>query len=450
MGGHVARFGVLPAPPFYTQGFSTMKADTNTRQVTARRGKGPVRRWLRAGLAALATLWIALGIALAFVVGLEAAMEKLAFQPRLYTRAELEPLFPGMSDEFYSRFAYEMQQTCFKEASVTWYPFCYTRNTPFRGQYINVDSQGLRKTWNPRPQPGRERPKIFFFGGSAMWGWGNRDEFTIPSLVARQLAQQGLNVEAVNLAQRAYVSTQNAISLLQELQRGNVPRLVVFCDGFNDIASSYANQVTGVSLFERDRARDFNVLRQHPGPIFKHAAANTVIGRVLHSYFTPDPLVQAPRRWKSRQEMARATAQAYVANVRLTEALAKSFGFDALYCWQPCVYVKRSLSPLEERIVAEMGPKMAEIWQACYAETRALRDRSRRADIQNAPRLLYLADLFNTPAWDRKTAFIDRAHMCEEANAVIAREIAAWAAPYLAARESKPGESAPAAPQGGG
>ena len=44
----------------------------------------------------------------------------------------------------------------------------------YHGKYINVDSEGRRKTWNPEKND-EENPKILYvFGGSTTWGTGAR------------------------------------------------------------------------------------------------------------------------------------------------------------------------------------------------------------------------------------------------------------------------------------
>ena len=108
-------------------------------------------------------------------------------------------------------------------AHVRWEPYVYWRRLPCSGSYINVDAAGLRRTWAPPARPGRRPLRIFFFGGSAAWGTGVRDEHTVPSELARYLAAAGIDAEVVNYGETGYVSTQDVIALLRELQRGHRP-----------------------------------------------------------------------------------------------------------------------------------------------------------------------------------------------------------------------------------
>ena len=77
-----------------------------------------------------------------------------------------------------------------------WRPYVYFRQKPFSGETISIDQDGLRLTWEPPPAPvdrGSARAvKVLMLGGSSLWGFGARNDRTIPSLVARKLHEAGL------------------------------------------------------------------------------------------------------------------------------------------------------------------------------------------------------------------------------------------------------------------
>ena len=75
-----------------------------------------------------------------------------------------------------------------------------------------------------------------------MWGYGSPDWGTIPAYLQARLNEEDSNACVVNLADVAYNSTQEVIQLLLELQSGNVPDMVIFYDGVNDISSA---RITG-------------------------------------------------------------------------------------------------------------------------------------------------------------------------------------------------------------
>lgn len=101
--------------------------------------------------------------------------------------------------------------------------------------YINVEDW-VRRSWAP-PGPAAARPQIWFFGGSAMFGEGQRDEHTIPSEVARLAEADGLPVRVLNFGQRGWVHWQEMLLFEQQLAGRPRPAIAVFLDGPNDLES---------------------------------------------------------------------------------------------------------------------------------------------------------------------------------------------------------------------
>jgi lysophospholipase L1-like esterase len=379
-------------------------------------------------------LWCAFGIALAALLAAEYLLERFESRPAIMPPWSRTVMLDDADDAVREEFAREEKMLAAREQSglpTAWEPFVYWRGEPFSGKYINIDQQGRRATWNPPPS-GADRPRVFFFGGSAMWGAGSRDDHTIPSLVTKNLFDHGYAVESINCAQKAYVSTQEVIALMRELQAGNVPDLVIFLDGFNDVCSSEVNEAAGCTLLERERFAEFRMVRE---------PALSLLGRALHGMAVGRwasgnrGWVPVSGKWESSDAMVRATMNVYVSNVRIVESVKKSYGFDAIYCWQPVLYEKRSLSPYERNALTGYQ-KIQDACHLAWQSARRLSEESRRADVKDAPRLCYLGDVFNWPEWDGKTAFIDRCHLTEKANAAVAREIAAEAQNVLKRRQT--------------
>lgn len=60
------------------------------------------------------------------------------------------------------------------------------RREEYYGQTINIDKNGIRKSFSYENDTNRNNISFLFFGGSAMWGTGSNDENTIPSLFAKK------------------------------------------------------------------------------------------------------------------------------------------------------------------------------------------------------------------------------------------------------------------------
>lgn len=111
-------------------------------------------------------------------------------------------------------------------------PFLYSRTPDTAQSLINI-RDGVRRSYEPATVDDSS-PVIWFFGGSTMFGWGQRDAHTIPSEVARLSEADGLPVRVVNFGQLAWVHWQEVLAFQQELAHRPGPDLVVFYDGVND------------------------------------------------------------------------------------------------------------------------------------------------------------------------------------------------------------------------
>ena len=80
----------------------------------------------------------------------------------------------------------------------------------------------------PAPTDDRPRVKLLMLGGSSLWGFGARDDAD-DSLVfgACTSIERGWRVELKNLSEIGYVSTQELIALVRELQAGYRPDVVI-------------------------------------------------------------------------------------------------------------------------------------------------------------------------------------------------------------------------------
>src|SRR5262249_14963034 len=130
------------------------------------------------------------------------------------------------------------------------------------------------------PLSERARPQVLVLGGSTVWGYFVCNNGTVPSLLARALARDGIGgYQVTNFGQPGYVSTQEVVALLSELHEGRIPDLVIFLDGINDTFSAYQNGRAG--LDQSDKMLAFRW--EHP---YKAEAIELVSGlpicRVLH------------------------------------------------------------------------------------------------------------------------------------------------------------------------
>ncbi len=363
-------------------------------------------------------LWFNLGIALLVLALLEGVAEGyLALRERARVAAavvERAQRYDAGADQGWIREYFREQD----EGGVEWRPYVYWRRRPYRGQYLNIDDAGLRRTWNKTSSPAPGQLKVFMFGGSTLWSVGARDEFTIPSLVSKKLAARlESGAWVTSFAEIGYVSTQGVIALMLELRSGNVPDVVVFFDGVNDTFSAFEHGVAGIPQNESHRVAEFDAFKRFKWrqtvvenmALYKLAAAHVRSrGRA--------PSVGAARADDgSTDALARAVGEVYLGNVGLLKALAQRYGFRAVFFWQPTVFAKKRLSPREQQWIgqsrndweARVGP----FFDKAYG---AFRERLRTSGVEH---VYDLSDVFDEA---RGTIFTDEWHVTETGNEQLA------------------------------
>jgi lysophospholipase L1-like esterase len=126
------------------------------------------------------------------------------------------------------------------QLSTVYRSFVGWRREPFRGETINIEGPySQRRTINAGTS---DEKTAYFFGGSTMWGTGSNDSGTIPSQFA---AITGIHSE--NFGETAYTAHQGLVFLIQLLQDGHRPDLVVFYDGVNDVSHKCRRELTPTS-----------------------------------------------------------------------------------------------------------------------------------------------------------------------------------------------------------
>lgn len=297
-----------------------------------------------------------------------------------------------------------------------WNSYTYWKMAPFDGRYIHINDDGHRQTVLPAEPDG---PLVFMFGGSTMWGTGARDAYTIPSRLASVLHHQGVRANVVNFGEIGYVSTQEVLSLLLELREGNLPDVVVFYDGINDVTSAIHNGFPGIPHNEYRRRAEFNLLSRYRADDYKRAfiarwvnnsATVRVIRSVLYRIAPKEQVAAAQRR--EDPNLVAGVSNAYIKNIEIVQMLAEQYRFTALFYLQPAIFNKTTLSPYEEMQIAAATP-YREFFENCYT-----------AISERASHITGFRDISDVLAEREEPSFLDFMHIDEEANGVVADAIA--------------------------
>jgi len=106
------------------------------------------------------------------------------------------------------------------------------------GEYVNVASRVRRSYTPPGASAADDGLDVWFFGSSALFGQGQRDDHTIPSEVARLAERDGVDLRVQNFGVPGYRAWQDAILMGQMLSERPAPDLIVMYEGFNDVMST--------------------------------------------------------------------------------------------------------------------------------------------------------------------------------------------------------------------
>ena len=304
---------------------------------------------------------------------------------------------------------------------VDWKSYVGWWQRPFRGAFVTLDERGLRPTPGEATATG-EAIRILCFGGSTMMGMGARDDQTIPAVLARRLTELGHRVSITNYGQLGHNSTQEVITLQQLLKSGAGLDIALFYDGINEMACAEQTGRADGLFNEARRRAEFNLL--HPDRQ-RDLIAAALIGAAPRTLRRLRRLTGLPLRGPLPAEqvdlsqvdvaaLAREVITAYLANVRLVRLLAREYGFQPIFFWQPVITTKKSKTQDERRWVDDYtnDPERRRfLYEAIIGERR------RRPELIEASDVIDLSALFDD--WT-EPVYIDLYHLSEAGNAAVA------------------------------
>ncbi len=136
---------------------------------------------------------------------------------------------------------------------VVYWPFMLYRHTPYSGKYVNGDgwTRDSYQAAAVSAPGGDELPLLSFYGGSTMFGVGQRDGHTIASEVARIAEREGYPVRVLNHGFGSFVSWQEMLLFEHFTSAGERPAMAVFYDGTNDVYVQRQPAVVGSPTHEQ-------------------------------------------------------------------------------------------------------------------------------------------------------------------------------------------------------
>ncbi len=304
---------------------------------------------------------------------------------------------------------------------VNWAPHVGGIMRAFSAPGLNIDEDGLRRTWNAAPNPGAPVCRIHAYGGSTMMGFGVRDDWTVPSLLSKKLNDAGHRVEMVNFGQPTYTATQAFIAFTEQVATGNTGDVTICLDGLNEAITAEQNGCAGTVFNAAIRADEFNLMQPWRRADLLRHALDTIVPRTMRRVRTLEELLRPTAgngTFKITPEaiepLSRDVVSHYVNTLRMIRAIADDNGTRPLFFWQPSLFSKRTLSDYEEANKNDGAPVPAlrgELFQTIYAMVKS------DPVFQSMPGAVDVSTLFDDSP---DPQFIDPFHLAEKGNDVLA------------------------------
>ena len=303
-----------------------------------------------------------------------------------------------------------------------YHPFVIWRRAPFEGSTINIDRDGVRVT--PGANCVANSFKVFTFGGSTMWGTGSPDWGTIPAYLQGGLETLRDGPICVrNFGESAYVSTQSIIELFLQLQSGNVPNVVVFYEGPNDVYTGYQSGQAGghenldqlaAKLENREisQSKSFARLLEPLKATALFALSDALVGKLSQPQAAP-ALVTYESMGIDAAKLSQAIVQRYLGNYKVVDGLSHEYGFTYFFFWPPYISIgEKPLTSEEKQLKTAVDPALDKLYREVYRDVEPL-----PAEYENFYYLGKMFDKYEPLVW------LDDAHVTPEGNRMIAQKM---------------------------
>lgn len=366
----------------------------------------------------------AIGISVLVIVGIEL----VASSAILIRDAVASPKASSLADPdlavFFQHADYDIERLVAESSEIgelEYQPYAVWNWRPFQGELITIEEDGWRATRFNSLRA--DALQVWVLGGSTTWGSGSPDAGTIPSQLAYLLNEEwGVDSRVRNIAGASYVSTQEVIALVRQLQLGNRPDVVIFYDGINDAGAAWSQpELPGAHEYltrfrelgrRSELGSPFVQLIRESGTFRVTMFALRKLGVDLQAS-TEEPSLEGAQ---GRGEFA---LQVSVEAYRTADALAAAYGFDTLFLFQPVL--GGGMKPLHE---AEQSVLEAALQVPVIQRSLAVYEDYRRAVREyDGSGSLAIHDLSDAFEVFTEPIYLDWAHITDQGNRIVAIRI---------------------------
>jgi lysophospholipase L1-like esterase len=310
-----------------------------------------------------------------------------------------------------------------REQDMEWESYLHYRFKPMNGKHNTIYKNGLRKTVNPSLKDSVSALKIFCFGGSTMYSSGARDEYTIPSELSKLILAKfpNKNIEVTNFGCHGYTRATENIQLQLELIKNNIPDIVIFYDGVNEIISAHQNNEAGTPTNAYNRKKEFKIAHSYKKRIKLMIFSSNLyrfVTTMQRKLFTGSPYIQLGKR---SDDLAKDIAETYVGYVKISKSLENNYGFKVFNFMQPNIFSKKNLSEAEQGYYKDQQ-YYENLYKLSYEKVRE------NYSMINDSTFIDISDVFNN---EDKTIYFDFCHTGEFGNKLVADRIFKYLEPEL-------------------
>lgn len=286
----------------------------------------------------LCLLFVLMNLVVALLYGLKtAALKKRNPLSSQYGR-NFERVYPGLAPREFDQLMYETWTRPY-----VYEPYTQFKERPYSGQYVNVSPQGFRHTknqgsWPPDPA----FFNIFLFGGSTTFNYGLPDDQTIASYLQEFLRRDraGKPPRVYNFGRGYYFSPQERILFERLVAAGHLPDLALFLDGQNEFFFT-GDDPAFTPMLDR-------FLQDDSGFLLQRLVQKLPLSRAVRSFraIRATMLAEAPDGRDADRgslgdgryddpKLLQHVIERYARNKAMIEAVARTYGVDALFVWEP-------------------------------------------------------------------------------------------------------------------
>ena len=212
-----------------------------------------------------------------------------------------------------------------------WNPYDWQRVQDVELATINVHD-GRRDTWTPPDCGGCRRLKVWVYGGSTTFGYGQRDDHTIPSELAKIAAAEGYVLDVRNMGVPGNLHFEEAQRFAWDAAGPDgPPDVVVFYDGVNDLKGALLRndyQANGedqpVSITLEEFRRNYGAFEAFLSRVFGSRPASG-----------PGSVTTTTSPATSPDDLVRRAVQDYSRSLTTSRGAVLATGTDGFWFWQP-------------------------------------------------------------------------------------------------------------------